>query len=343
MIELLADLERWGLQPREVGRTVVVRTLGSAPRSVGASMLVAPDGRIAGSVSGGCVESAVVEEVGRARQAGRSHVVRYGISDQQAWDVGLACGGTIDVLVEPMLRTEVVDAARERGRVVVTAIPAADGANAPPTLPDDDLRLRDAADEALRLGRSATMEVGDHAYFIEAFPARPRLFVVGAVEVARPLVTLARTLGYETIVAEARAAFAARDRFPDADQLIVAWPDEAAEQIALGPADAVVVLTHDPRFDEPALAAALTRGCRYVGALGSRRTQALRRERLLAAGLPGEAVDRIHGPIGLDLGGREPAETALAIMAEVIATRNAATSSPGGAVAKGVGEAAPVR
>lgn len=327
MIELLADLERWRAEGVEAGRAVVVRTIGSAPRPQGAVLLVASDGRIAGSVSAGCVEGAVVEEVGRARRSGRSCVVRYGISDEQAWDVGMACGGTIDVLVEPTVRREIVQAARERGGAVVTRLPAdpADtgaGQGTPAGPPSDVVA------DATATGRSRTVEVEGGAFFIEVFPRRPRLVIIGGVEVARPLVSMARAVGYETIVADGRARFATHERFPDADRIIVAWPDEAAGIIGLGPADAVAVLTHDPKFDEPAITVALARGCRYVGAIGSARAQADRRQRLLAAGVPEAELQRLRGPIGLDLGGREPAETALAILAEIVAMRHGASGGP---------------
>src|SRR5207249_998038 len=163
-----------------------IRTFGSAPRPEGAVLLLADDGRIAGSVSGGCVEGAAAEEIERARSDGRSRVIRYGISDEQAWDVGLACGGTIDVLIEPRVR----------------------------------------------------------ALFIEAYPVKPRLVVVGAVQVAQPLVRIAHELGYETVVVDGRASFATPARFPDVDRLIVGWPDEIADEIGLGPSDAVAVLSH---------------------------------------------------------------------------------------------------
>jgi xanthine dehydrogenase accessory factor len=157
---------------------------------------------------------------------------------------------------------------------------------------------------------------------------RPRLVVVGAVEVARSLVRLARELGYETIVVDGRAAFATEARFPDVDRLVVGWPDEVADEIGLGPADAVAVLTHDVKFDEPAIVEALRRGCRYVGAVGSRKTQSDRRERLRAAGVTDVELARLRGPIGLDIGGRSPSETALAIMAEVVAARYGGSGVP---------------
>ncbi len=346
MKELLDTLEAWQREGVSVGRAVVVRTFGSAPRPEGAVLLSSSDGRIAGSVSGGCVEGAAAHEIERALAGGRTRVIRYGISDEQAWDVGLACGGTIDVLIEPRVPPAAVEAATRRGIAVITPLPAdapppahgphspGDGAAPAPPLtfadgrlsgstgdPATDAAIVEAAGEALLRGTSRTIEAGLRQFFVEAFPVRPRLIVVGAVEVARSLIRLAAEVGFETIVIDGRPAFATRERFPDADQLVVGWPDEVADQIALGPGDAVAVMTHDPKFDEPAIAEALRRGCRYVGAIGSRKTQTARRERLRAAGVSEEGLARLNGPIGLDLGGRGPAETALAIMAEVVASR----------------------
>ena len=175
---------------------------------------------------------------------------------------------------------------------------------------------------------SRTVVIGGRQLFLEAYPVRPRLVVVGAVEAARTLVRLAKELGYETVVIDGRAAFATAARFPDVDRLVVGWADEVADEIGLGPADAVAVLTHDVKFDEPAIVAALARGCRYVGAVGSRRTQADRRARLLEAGVAPADVARLRGPIGLDLGGRQPAETALSILAEVVAERRGGSGRP---------------
>jgi xanthine dehydrogenase accessory factor len=355
MRELNETLAAWQAEGLDIGRAVVVRTFGSAPRPEGAVMLVAADGRLAGSVSGGCVEGAAFEEVERARSTGRSRVVRYGISDEQAWDVGLACGGTIDVLMQPFVPAAIINAAAGRdGVAVITPLPIDSpgpafgphppGDGSPPEAPltvseaggldgslgdaTADAALVEAAREALDAGTSRTIEIGQRGYFVEAFPSPSRLVVVGAVQVAMPLVRIARELGYATIVIDGRATFATRARFPDADQLVVGWPDEVAEDIGLGPSDAVAVLTHDVKFDEPAIVAALERGCRYVGAVGSRKTQADRRQRLLDAGVAPDALSRLRGPIGLDLGGRAPAETALAIMAEIVAARHGAAGGP---------------
>lgn len=362
MKELLDALAAWeadGSGPA-VGRAVVVRTFGSAPRPEGAVLLYAADGRLAGSVSGGCVEGAAAEEIDRARATGNARVIRYGISDEQAWDVGLACGGTIDVLVEPAVPAAAVAAARAaigaggHGAAVVTPLPVDSppaefgphepGAGGPPESPlvvhDDgrldgtlgdaelDATLVTQAREALRRGLSRTTDLGGRSLFIEVYPVRPRLVVVGAVEVARSLVRLARELGFETVVIDGRASFATRERFPDVDGLIVGWPDEVADEIGLGPNDAVAVLTHDVKFDEPAIVEALRRGCRYVGAVGSRKTQADRRARLLAAGVSEAQLARLRGPVGLDLGGRNPPETALAILAEIVAERYGGSGVP---------------
>jgi xanthine dehydrogenase accessory factor len=361
MRDLLETLDAWQAQGRAAGRAIVVRTFGSAPRPEGAVLLVTDDGRLIGSVSGGCVEGAAAEEIETARRTGNARVIRYGISDEQAWDVGLACGGTIDVLVQPTVPPAAIEAARSsagpRGRAiaVVTPLPAdappaefgphEPGAGAPPAEPlvvgaDGDILegstggpATDAAlaREAARIladGRSRTVEVGDRSFFVEAFPVRPRLVVVGAVEVARSLVRYARELGYETVVVDGRAAFATPERFPDADRIEVAWPDEAFATLDVGPNDAVAILSHDPKFDEPAIVEAVHRGCRYVGAVGSRKTQADRRARLAESGLTAGEIASVRGPIGLDLGGKDPAETGLAIMAEIVAARRGGSGVP---------------
>ena len=363
MRELLETLDTWRADPGSrpaIGRAVVVRTFGSAPRPEGAVLLYADDGRIAGSVSGGCVEGAAAEEIERARTTGRERVIRYGISDEQAWDVGLACGGTIDVLVQPVVPASVVDAAKAslgiggRGAAVVTPLPGdsppadfgahepGEGAAPEPELivhedgrldgtlghAEMDATLVEGALEALRRGTSRTLDIADRSYFVEAFPVRPRLVVVGAVEVSRSLVRLAAELGYETVVVDGRASFATKERFPDVDKLVVGWPDEIADEIGLGQNDAVAVLTHDVKFDEPAIVESLRRHCRYVGAVGSRKTQADRRARLRDAGVSDDELAGLRGPIGLDLGGRNPAETALAILAEIVAERYGGSGRP---------------
>jgi len=366
MRELLETIREWQSEGATLGRAVVVRTFGSAPRPEGATLVVTADGRLAGSVSGGCVEGAAFEEIQAARAAGVSRVIRYGISDEQAWDVGLACGGTIDVLVEPYVRPEVVAAAgRRAGSVVVIPLPADappaafgphppgagepagtslsvadDGSLAGTTgVPEADAAIAQAARTLLARGGSVTVTAAGRQFFLEGYPAAPRLIIVGAVQVAMPLARMAHELGYETVVVDGRAAFATPERFPDVDRLVVGWPDEVADEIGLGPTDAVAVLTHDVKFDEPAIVEGLRRGCRYVGAVGSKKTQADRRARLRATGVTDAELARLRGPIGLDLGGRAPAETALAIMAEVVAERYGGSGVPMRALAPAVATA----
>jgi xanthine dehydrogenase accessory factor len=355
-------IETWLGEGQAVSRAVVIRTFGSSPRREGSSMVRAADGRISGSVSGGCVEGATAEHMQAAAESGQQRVIRFGISDADAWDVGLACGGTIDVLVQSAVPAAVIEALgatlrdRHAGRALATILPGGspgagiggsvlgppEAPRAPLTVytdgrlegslgdPAADTALIEAGTVAISSGASSVVELAGNQLFVEAFAVRPRLVVVGAVEVAVALVRLGGELGFETVLIDGRPAFATAERFPTVDQLVIGWPDEVAAELELGPGDAVAVLSHDPKFDDPAITVALERECRYVGAIGSRRTQRARRERLLAAGLSEDRLERLRGPIGLDLGGREPAETALAIMSEIIAVRHGAS---GGAMA----------
>lgn len=348
--ELLPDLRAWQADAVGIGRATLIRAFHSSPRRPGAVLLAADDGRIAGSVSGGCVEGAVADEVRRARRDGHARVIRYGISDALAWDVGLACGGIIDVLVEPEVRPEAIAAADaaargEAGGALLIPLPAdapgdelvpvETGAGEPPPpaqlvrAPEEaPAALRNAVRAALTDDVASVTRVDDHQWFVEAFAAPPRLVVVGAVHAALPLLRYARELGYRTVLVDRRTTFASEERTTDADEVHLAWPDDAFATLGLHAGDSVAILSHDAKLDEPAIVGALRAGCRYVGAIGSRKTQAERRDRLLAAGASEPELARLRGPIGLDLGGREPAEVALAVMAEIIADRHGASGGP---------------
>lgn len=353
MRDLLPDYERLRASGGPVGRAVVTDVWGSAPRPAGACLLATANGAMAGSVSGGCVEGATVAEIQQAIERGAPKLVEFGVTDETAWSVGLACGGTIRILVEPLVRPEVLETTEAGGAVIAVVIGGteaiggslvvrADGSTKgplPPTgaaphaaevatrmLVDVSETVRHAALDALRRDQSrtesfVTNEGAELAIFLEVHRQQPKLLVFGGVHVAAALVSLARPLGYRTIVADGRAAFLTRDRFPDADELVLAWPEEAFQRIGLDPATYVCVLSHDPKFDEPALEIALRSPAAYVGAIGSRKTQAARRERLRTAGITDEQLSRLKGPIGLDLGGRHPGEIALAILAEITAAR----------------------
>jgi xanthine dehydrogenase accessory factor len=337
MRDILADYERFARAGRPFGRAVVTSVWGSAPRPEGSSMLADGEGTFAGSVSGGCVESATALEIGEAIARGSPKLITFSVSHDRAWEIGLACGGTIKVFVEPEVRPTVLDAARGSGGEVVATVIAGSGVgyslrilengrvegSLPKAVALDE--VREAALTALRRETSTSCELettdGPVTIFFEVFPRQPRLIMFGGVQIAVAMVPLAKALGYRTIVADGRQAFIGRDRFPDADELIVAWPEEAFRQIGLDSTCYVCVLSHDPKFDEPALQIALRSPAAYVGAIGSRKTQQARREQLREAGITDQQLARLHGPIGLDLGGRQPAETALAILAEMTALR----------------------
>jgi len=337
MRDLLNDYDRFTAKGKPFGRAVVTTVWGSAPRPEGSSMLASADGTIAGSVSGGCVESATALEIEAAITQRAPKLVTFGVSDERAWEVGLACGGTIKVFVEPQINPQVLEAARGGGGEVVASIIAGSGlgesvrlagngevhGRLPVRLPPDIVR-----GEALAaLGREASTskefetEEGPVTVFFEVFPRQPRLIVFGAGQIAVALLPLANALGYQTIVADGRKVFLDPERFPTADELILAWPEEAFQRLGLDSTCYICLLSHDPKFDEPALTIALRSPAAYVGAIGSKKTQAARRERLREIGLTEEQIGRLHGPIGLDLGGRQPAETALAILAEMTAER----------------------
>ena len=325
MRELLQDLERARARGERVAVATVVATRRSAPRPVGSKLLVTDGGELHGSVSGGCVESDVYESCQAVLRGARAEVLSYGISDDQAFEVGLPCGGEIDVFVEepdPALLTRLAEIVRAEKRAVVLT-----------DLASGEKRLvlegqEPDADELIRGGRSKLLERDSGAVFADVYGPPPRVFVYGAVDTAEALCRAAKMLGLHTIVADARAKFATGERLPSADEVIVAWPEEALARVAPDHATAVVVLTHDDKFDLPALRGALATDAFYVGALGSRRNQERRRERLLEAGVSEEALERIHGPAGLDLGAATPAETALSMLAEIVATRFGRSGGP---------------
>jgi len=326
MYEAAANLRRWLAAGERIALATVVWADGPSPRPVGSRMAVTASGQMTGSVSGGCVEGAVFEEAQEVLKGGPPKRLRYGATDETGWEVGLACGGTIEVYIEPL-----VDAHRgllvalEAGEAVGLATRLGGGGHLL-AWPDGRVKGdRALASELLSLfpGPAAELRAlpgGD--VFLEVFTSPPKLVIVGAVHVAVPLVTLAQTVGFRVQVVDPRRTFATRERFPTADELTLAWPQDALRAEDLGPQHFVVVLSHDPKFDLPALEVALRSQAGYIGLIGSRTTQARRRRALREAGFDEAELARIHGPVGLDLGGREPAEIALAVLAEVVAVRH---------------------
>jgi xanthine dehydrogenase accessory factor len=305
----------------------VVATRKSAPRPVGSTLTVTRDGRLSGSVSGGCVESDVFVAAQEVMDTGVPRLVTYGISDDMAFGVGLPCGGEIDVFVEPQPAREAVQPAAGE-RAVVFTIVAGDPLGAKLLVREDGTTAGDGpselatfATDALRRGRGHVLEHEGRTVFADVQGPPPTLFVYGAVDTADALCGMAKQLGWRTVVADARARFLTRERIPSADELLPLWPDEALERIRPDTATAIIVLTHDDKFDLPLLAAAVKTDAFYIGALGSRRNQERRRELLREAGLTDAKLERISGPSGLDIGADTPAETALSMLAEALAVR----------------------
>jgi xanthine dehydrogenase accessory factor len=343
------------------GLATVVRTFKSAPRSPGATMLVAPGGEVVGSVSGGCVEGAVYELANEVISDGQAVLVRYGISDDDALSVGLTCGGILDVFVEPISRDtfpglDEVERDIQAGQpvAVVTVIEHPDPAwvgrhlvvrpesssgslgsgQADHAIADDARGMLAAGrDSALSYGANGQRQGEGMRVFVKSFAPAPRMLIFGAIDFAAALARQATFLGYRVSVCDARPLFATPARFPDAAEVIVGWPHEyLARQFAEGLIDSrtvICVLTHDPKFDVPLLEVAL-RGpeIAYIGAMGSRRTHEDRLARLQDAGLSEGELKRMHSPIGLDLGSRTPEETAVSIAAEIIAEQWGGSGSP---------------
>jgi xanthine dehydrogenase accessory factor len=303
--EAIAATKRWRDGGKALALATVIATRRSAPRPLGSKLAVSETGELAGSVSGGCVESDVAVHAREVLESGRPKLLSYGIPDEDAWEVGLPCGGEIDVFVERVER-ELPDP--EKPQVVFTIV---EGDRAGERWVSDDGEVT----------RTQLLERDGQRVFAEVLGPPPRLLIFGAVDLAEELSRAAKGLGWRTVVADARARFATAERIPSADELLVAWPEEVLQQFEPDDRTAVVVLTHEDRWDVPALAGALASDAFYVGALGSRRTQERRREQLLETGVSEEQLDRLCGPAGLDLGAGTPAETAVSILAEILAVR----------------------
>jgi len=336
------------------GVGTVVRTFASAPRLAGAVMVVGPDGTVSGSVSGGCVEGDLYELAVEVAATGRPVLQRYGISDHDAFEIGLTCGGVLDIFVEPVSRATfgglaavAADIDEHRPVAVATVVAHPESAwigrrlvvrphGAAGTLGSAraDAAVADDARGLLAAGRNAVLTYGPDGQrrgegmevFVAAHAPRPRMLVFGAIDFAAAVARQGAFLGYRVTVCDARPVFATAARFPGVDEVVVDWPHRyLAGQVAVGAIDAqtvICVLTHDPKFDIPVLEIALRlTELGYVGAMGSRRTHTDRLDRLRAAGLTEAELGRLHSPIGLDLGGRTPEETAVSVAAEIIAAR----------------------
>ncbi len=343
MREILNDLIRWSNDNLSAAVATVVQTWGSAPRDMGSKMALTPDGRLSGSVSGGCVEGAVYDAGLEVIESGKPQLLHFGVADETAWEVGLACGGTIEVFVEqltePVLTFWRNVATHELSAVTATVIRGDATWLGKKMLLDetgatigDDFSFALTAMQAVMtsgqasrkiysrevlpahtLGPSAQIEL-----FFEPYLPSAQLICIGGGHIAIALTQLAKIVAYRTIVIDPRTAFANAERFPHVDQLIAKWPSEAIKEVAFTRSTAIAVLTHDPKIDDKALIAALQSNAFYIGALGSKKTHAQRIERLKDAGLSDETIARMHAPIGLNIGARTPEEIALAVLAEIV-------------------------
>jgi xanthine dehydrogenase accessory factor len=343
MRNLLPEIDRWRNQGKQVAVATLVQIYGSAPQPLGARMVVSSSGEMAGSVSGGCVEGAVVQTALDVLTTQRPRLVEYGIADELAQSVGLACGGQIGVYIEPWPAGDSLADAYEQAlrkahiatlatvvrgpytgrRLLLLRDKPAQG-----TFGDEELE-RLAVERATRLMVHQQSELvpfqaqGEPgSIFIDVQPPPPKLIIVGAVHIAIPLITFAQVLGFHTTVLDARSAFATPARFANADHLQIGWPADVLTELEVDESTYFVVLTHDEKIDDPALLYACRSPARYIGALGSRRTHARRVERLADAGLTETELARIHAPIGVNIGARRPEEIAIAIAAELVAARN---------------------
>ncbi|MFY4721230.1 XdhC family protein [Streptomyces sp. LaBMicrA B280] len=356
MRDIAEGLSSWSASGKRFAVATVVRTWKSAPRQAGSSLAVAEDGEVVGSVSGGCVEGAVYELASEVLESGEPALVTYGVSDDDALAVGLTCGGIIEILVRPAGAGRFpglpgVLEAMDTGRpvAVVSPLPEEGGGAEPDpaaapagqmivtpsgaqgTLGDPRLDaavveraqglLAQGSTGVVRVGRAGEERRDDVAVFVESFAPPPRMLVFGAIDFASAVARIGKFLGYHVTVCDARPVFATRRRFPDADELVVDWPHRYLESTEVDENTVICVLTHDPKFDVPLLRRALRTPARYIGAMGSRRTNEDRLRRLREEGMSEAELSRLSAPIGLDLGARTPEETAVAIMAEVIALR----------------------
>ncbi|WP_319460227.1 XdhC/CoxI family protein [Micromonospora sp. RTP1Z1] len=337
MRDIVDGLTAWRAAGVAFATATVVRTWRSAPRQPGAAMAVSARGEVLGSISGGCVEGAVYELCLASIETGKARTQTYGVSDDDAFDVGLTCGGTIEILVQPDVAMtepdEVLTAIRDGRPVATASVEDAQLVVWPGRVagslgePGLDHAAAQQAAGMLALGTTGTVHLGangeqrrdEMSVFVQSYVTPPRMIVFGAIDFAAALARIGRFLGYHVTVCDARPVFATRKRFPDADDLVVQWPHKYLESTAVDGRTVLCVLTHDPKFDVPLLEVALRTPARYIGAMGSQRTHSDRLRRLREAGVDEAALARLSSPIGLDLGARTPEETAVAIAAEIIA------------------------
>lgn len=326
---MIEKAQEWIRDGKEVALATVIKTWGSSPRPVGSQLVVDEAGRFEGSVSGGCIETAVVEEALDVIKQGTPKRLFFGVSQDRAWEVGLACGGEIEIFVEKVSWTPVIERlfkfiSAKRPAFLVTNLSSGENVLVSPddkdTLNTLPCKITDQIAAFKHGDRNAIVETDDGSFFVHGFYPGPRLIIIGAVHIAKSLAQFGRIAGYEVLIVDPREAFANTMRFPDVP-IHVEWPDEALEHIGVHSRTAVVTLTHDSKLDDPALIAALRSDAFYIGALGSKKNHLSRLQRLQQAGFTDEDLSRIHGPVGLDIGAISTEEIAISIMAQITEIR----------------------
>ena len=325
MRDILSTLERWTSEGTAVALGSVIERIGSAPRDPGATLAVAASGEIVGGVTGGCVEPAVIREANEVLNGSRGRICRYGLTDDEGFDVGLSCGGTIAVAVyplDPRLVQPLCDAVETDTPVALAIrldderfgemhlVSAGNGAG-------DGLEL--AARSLLEIGESGVVETTEgELVFVESYAPRPDLYLFGASDHVAALATMGKVIGYRVTVVDPRTTFMTRERFPDADEIVTEWPDRFLENAPVNARTAICMMTHDIKFDVPALKRALTSDAAFIGAMGSEKTRTEREARLRDEGIGEADLARLHAPIGIQIGARTPEEVAVTIAAQLI-------------------------
>jgi len=351
MFELIPTIQDWQAAGKGIALATLIKVEGSSPRPLGAKMIVSSQGEFQGSVSGGCVESSVITEALHCLQSGKPTLLHYGIDNSNPWTVGLACGGEIDVFIEPLFNLsfqngfshsmfeKLIELFKNKQPFILATVTASDHKgqkglfSAGKWIIDDshnswskNFLMREMT-RLIEAGQPRMMEIHLESLqpleaFLEPILPQARIVIIGAVHIAAALIIYAHELGYKTIIIDPRSAFLTRERFPQADDLIHSWPQEALPKLNLATSDCIVILSHDEKIDVPALFVALKSPIGYIGLLGSKKTRNERFRSLKEEGITEKDLERVHAPIGLNLGAIEPEEIAISIIAEIIAERN---------------------
>ncbi len=345
MREILDDVQNWIQEEKKIALAIVVNTWGSAPRGVGAKMAFTLEGDLSGSVSGGCVEGAVIEAGYEVIRSGAPDLLHFGVADETAWEVGLACGGSIEVFIQTLdpdligwvseqilsdttfALITVIDGPKDLlGSSLRFTIPERLLDELPGVSPGELVEIGAAAviDDTPKITSVNIPDLGEIKLFCDVISMPPTLIMIGGVHISVALAKLAKAIGFRTVIIEPRKAFSQSERFPEVDSLLQAWPQEGLSRVGITEKTAIAVLTHDPKIDDEAMASALPSAAFYVGGLGSMKTQKERRKRLRELGLTPDDLSRLHGPIGLDLNAHTPEEIALSILAEIVMVQRGA-------------------